>query len=93
MKERDKVRIKEAFLDAVLNSPEPDRVIEGVFTNDGQPMTRRMMAEAAVENSTFYEELERAIGPGPEAIDKYIKGLEKNPPFLNMIQQCPIRPK
>ena len=49
----DKQKLKDAFNNAVNASPYADEVVQGIQTHEGQPVTRRTLVAATLENDEF----------------------------------------
>lgn len=72
MTPENKQRLKDAFTEAVNNSPFADEKIEGFVMQDGQPVTRRLLVEATLKMEEFYNEVDRMVTKGEVTIDKVI---------------------
>jgi DNA polymerase III delta subunit len=72
MTPEDRKKITDAFNEAVRTSPFADERIEGLYTNEGEPMTRRKLIEGSLKSEEFFEQLDIALQKGRLTLDQYI---------------------
>lgn len=68
----DRKKITDAFNEAVRTSPFADERIEGLYTNEGEPLTRRKLIEGSLKSEEFFDELDTALQKGRLTVDQFI---------------------
>lgn len=78
----DKQKLTTSFNNAVNASPYADETVFGITTQDGKPVTRRMLVEATLESPQFYNEVDKVLATGKitldQIIDKFEQGMKKS---------------
>ncbi len=73
----DKQKLTDAFTKAVNDSPFADEKIDGIYTNEGEPMTRRKLVEGTLKLQEFYDEVDYAVSKGEATLDQIIGQFEQ----------------
>ena len=75
MREEDKTRIREAWLQAVSENPEADSPVEGMVTGNGDPLTLRDLVNKVINDEAVYENWSRLIDNGVTSVEEIIEDL------------------
>lgn len=78
MTPEDRQKLKDEFNEIAKTSPYANEVINGWFTNEGEPMTRGKLLELSTMSEEFYTEVDKMLSKGTTTLDQFIDGIRKN---------------
>ena len=73
----DKQKLTDAFTKALNASPFAEERIEGLSTNEGEPLTRRKLVEGSLKMEEFYAEVDVMLSYRRITLDDFIGEVEK----------------